>query len=38
MEGDVRVVVLVEDGEAVVSELVFMLALTDFPHVRSRPL
>ena len=38
MEGDVGVVVLVEDREAVVSVLMFMSALTKGPHALSRPL
>lgn len=38
MKGDIGVVVLVEDGEAVVSVLKFMsAALMDGPHVLSRP-
>lgn len=37
MEGDVGVVMLVEDGEAVVPVLVFMSALTDGLHALCGP-
>lgn len=36
MEGDIGVVVLVEDGETVVSVFEFMSALMDGPHDISR--